>query len=613
MAGGERAGQAPSSRAALFEPRRERRLGLEEVLRAMVADELIHEQQARRLLSQPPGREAGQRHPLQVIAEQGWRSRSTPAYPLSLEQLTRWLAGAVGMTYFRIDPLKVDVEAITTLVSQAYAARFELLPVLVNASELIIATAQPFQAEWRRELGRMLQRDIGVVVANPRDIERYRSEFYGVSRSISGARSKASEPIAGVSNFEQLTELGRVGEPDANDQHIVHLVDWLLQYAFEQRASDIHVEPRRDSGNVRFRIDGVLHLVHQLPTPILTAISSRLKSLGRMDVADKRRPQDGRIRTKRPGGEEVELRLSTMPTTFGEKLVMRIFDPTVLSRSYAELGFSAEDLERWERMTSAPHGMILVTGPTGSGKTTTLYSTLKQLARPELNVCTIEDPIEMVEPLFNQMQVQPHIGIDFAAGVRTLMRQDPDIIMVGEIRDRETANVAIQAALTGHLVLSTLHTNDAPSAVTRLMDIGVPAYLINATLLGVVAQRLIRTLCPHCKQPGRIEPGTWAALSAPADMTLPEICVPGGCDECRHTGYLGRSGLYEILVLDRALRARIRPDASSAEVRDTALARGMTPLRVSGALKVAAGITSAEEVFNAVPPGAEDAAEAAGA
>ena len=304
-------------------------------------------------------------------------------------------------------------------------------------------------------------------------------------------------------NLEQMIELGRAGKLDANDRYVVNIVDWLLQYAFDQRASDIHLEPRRDNSDVRFRIDGVLHLVYQLPTVVMSAVISRIKVLGRMDLAEKRRPQDGRIKTKAPAGHEVELRLSTMPTVFGEKLVMRIFDPEVTIRTFDELGFSEAELDAWKKMVSAPHGIILVTGPTGSGKTTTLYSTLKYLAKPEVNVCTVEDPIEMVEPRFNQMQVHPVIGLDFASGLRTFLRQDPDIIMVGEIRDLETADMAIQAALTGHLVFSTLHTNDAPSAIIRLMDIGVPHYLIRATLLGVVAQRLVRTLCPHCREPGR--------------------------------------------------------------------------------------------------------------
>ncbi len=546
-----------------------------------------------------------ERHPFVRIADLGIRASNAAAEPLTLETVTRLVAEACELPYFRIDPLKVNVEAVTSLVSQAYATRFGFLPVQVNEQEVTIASGEPFADEWQHELERILRRRVKRVLANPRDVARYLREFYGVSRSISGASNKAEgEARSLVTNFEQLTELGQVGEPDANDRHVVHLVDWLLQYAFEQRASDIHIEPRRDQSNIRFRIDGVLHLIHQLPTGVIGAITSRIKSLGRMDVADKRRPQDGRVRTKTPTGQEVELRLSTMPTTFGEKLVLRIFDPEKLTQPFEQLGFAAEELRVWNDIVRQPHGIVLVTGPTGSGKTTTLYSALKRLARPEINVCTIEDPIEMVEPQFNQMQVQSALDIDFAAGVRTLLRQDPDIIMIGEIRDRETAEVAIQAALTGHLVLSTLHTNDAPSAVTRLMDIGVQPFLIGATLLGVIAQRLVRTLCEHCKQPGTISAAAWNGLVAPQQVQLPDSTMqPVGCDECRNTGFRGRSGLYEVMRVDDVITEMIRPGLQATTLRQHALAQGMRPLRIAGAQKVAEGLTTLEEVISVVAPG----------
>src|SRR5262249_39899439 len=306
----------------------------------------------------------------------------------------------------------------------------------------------------------------------PQDLARYTLEFYTMARSVAKA-SDAGLEVSSVTNFEQMLELGALKSPDANDAHIVNIVDWLLQYAFDQRASDIHIEPRREKGHVRFRIDGVMHPVYELPAAVNAAVTSRLKILGRMDVAEKRRPQDGRIKTKGQEGNEVELRLSTLPTAFGEKMVLRIFDPDVLLRSFQELGLVGDDLARWNQMIHAHTGIVLVTGPTGSGKTTTLYSSLKQLATPEVNVCTIKDPTELVEPALNQMQVHHNINLSFASGVRSLLRQDPDIIMVGEIRDLETAEMAIQAALTGHLVISTLHTNDAPTAVTRLLDLGV--------------------------------------------------------------------------------------------------------------------------------------------
>lgn len=396
-------------------------------------------------------------------------------------------------------------------------------------------------------------------------------------------------------------DLGKSGELDANDQHVVRIVDWLLQYAFDQRASDIHLEPRRDTGNIRFRIDGVLHLVHQIPTPVLGAAISRLKALGRLDIIEKRRPQDGRIKTRTPAQKEVELRLSTMPTTFGEKLVMRIFDPEVLVRTLPDLGFSPKEESQWQSMVAQSYGMVLVTGPTGSGKTTTLYSTLKRLARPEINICTIEDPIELVDPALNQMYVQHQIGLDFATGVRTLLRQDPDVIMVGEIRDEETADTAVQAALTGHLVLSTVHTNDAPSTVTRFLELGVPAYLLKVALIGVVAQRLVRTLCKHCKQSTEISEDQWKSLVAPMRPRRPaKVFVPVGCDECRHTGYRGRIGIYEVMRITQDLRTHICADTDSRRMREAALKGGMLPLRLSGAQKVAAGLTTAAEVFAAV-------------
>jgi len=380
----------------------------------------------------------------------------------------------------------------------------------------------------------------------------------------------------------------------------------LLQYAFDQRASDIHMEPRREAGHIRFRIDGVLQDVYDMPPAVMNAVTSRIKVLGRMDVVEKRRPQDGRIKTRMHTGDEIELRLSTMPTAFGEKLVMRIFNPEVLVKDFAALGFGARDIANWNQMVTQPHGIILVTGPTGSGKTTTLYSTLRQLAKPEVNVCTVEDPIEMIVPEFNQMQVQHNIGVDFAAGVRTLLRQDPDIIMIGEIRDRETAEMAIQAALTGHLVLSTLHTNDSAAAIPRLREIGVPAYLINAVLLGVLAQRLTRTLCPHCKQPGDVEPDLWRALTTPYSLSGEARYYRAvGCDECRGTGYLGRTGLYEMMRLSPALREKIRPDSDAAAIRKAAIAEGMTRLRIAGARKIAMGQTTIEEVLKVVPPDSE--------
>jgi len=579
-------------------------LTLEYLLSALVSDGLISAQRRHQLQQRRSRGDTGDpTHPLITIAEQGWQSAGSPSFPLTLEYLTRWLAEHSNLPYLRIDPLKINVEKVTGIVSQAYAGNLGILPVDVSDEQLTVATAEPFVDDWEHELGRIARLKIRRVVSNPRDIERYLKEFYGVSRSIKGATGSSGQRRSSIQNFEQLIEIGKTGEPDANDSHVVSIVDWLLQYAFEQRASDIHIEPRREKANIKFRIDGVLHLVHELPMSITAAVASRLKTLGRMDIADKRRPQDGRIKTKAPDGSEIEMRLSSMPTAFGEKIVIRIFNPEMLSKRFDELGFGRHELRCWQSMVSQPYGIVLVTGPTGSGKTTTLYSALKQLARPEINICTIEDPIEMVDSQLNQMQVQSAINVDFATGVRTLLRQDPDVIMVGEIRDRETANMAIQAALTGHLVFSTLHTNDAPSAVTRLIDIGVQPFLISAALLGVVAQRLVRILCPHCKRTGDIDESAWQALTSGFRLKLPEkACRPVGCEECRFTGYLGRSGLYEMLLLDDTLHTLINNNSELGELRQAAVKSGMRPLRISGAQKIAAGQTTLEEVYAVIPP-----------
>ncbi|MEP7182758.1 MAG: GspE/PulE family protein [Betaproteobacteria bacterium] len=580
----------------------DRRLRLDDILKLMVAEGLVGAADAEKVARARSGRHE---HPLEFIAEQRWKLPSPPHTALTLEWLVEWLAGKLGVAYLHIDPLKIDLTAVTQTMSNAYAERYRILPVEITGTTLTVATSEPFIRVWADELEPIIKVKVRLVFANPKDIRRYLGEFYNLARSMKKAQETSKGDLSLARNFEQLVALGQQGKLDANDSHVVHIVDWLWQYAFEQRASDIHIEPRRDVGQVRFRIDGVLHTVYTIPIPVLLAMTSRVKLLARMEIVEKRRPQDGRIKTVTPAGEEVELRLSTMPTAFGEKIVMRIFTPEVLVRNFTDLGFTGEDHERWEKMIREPNGIILVTGPTGSGKTTTLYSTLKQLATPEVNVCTIEDPIEMIEPAFNQMQVQPVIGVDFAHGVRTLMRQDPDIIMVGEIRDRETAEMAVQAALTGHLVLSTLHTNDAPTAVTRMLDLGMPAYLINSTLLGVMAQRLVRTLCPHCKAPSEApDDETWRAITSPWRAEKPsQVMAPVGCVECRMTGYRGRIGLYEIMLMSPALRRLIAGNVDDARIREQAYKDGMKPLRVSGAQKVAAGLTTAEEVVKVAPLG----------
>ena len=542
--------------------------------------------------------------PLVIISQQEWDDLKNPGQKLSLENLSQWLADKSDLPYYRVDPLKVDVGAVTDVISSAYAIRHKILPVEVHDNHIVIATAEPNVRSWESELSHINKGlDIERVITNPLDISRFLNEFYSVSHSIRRATTETeSRKNIGIGNLEQLVELGKSGNLDANDQDIVQIVDWLLQYAFEQRASDIHLEPRREKGYIRFRIDGMLHLVYDMPPLVMNAVTSRIKVLGRMDVVEKRRPQDGRIKTKLQDGAEIELRLSTMPTAFGEKLVMRIFDPIVLTKDFTALGFGEKDIACWNNMVTQPHGIVLVTGPTGSGKTSTLYATLRQLATPEVNVSTVEDPIENIVSEFNQMQVQANIDVTFATGIRTLMRQDPDIIMVGEIRDKETAEMAIQAALTGHLVLSTLHTNDSAAAIPRLREIGIPAYLLNATLNGIMAQRLARTLCPHCKEPTEVDPDVWHALTKPYKVTGKGTFFKAvGCDECRDTGYLGRVGLYEMLTMSNTLRHKITPDSDAVEIRRLAVKEGMLQLRISGAQKVAMGLTTPEEILRVVP------------
>ncbi len=578
------------------------RLTLGDTLRMLVSDGIVDKAQAEKLYKDRK-LDSSNLHPLVVVGEQKWKSLRAPNKAITVEMLTIWLAERSGLEFYHIDPLKLDFGSAAKIVSQGYAERLKIMPISVKNGEAVIATTEPFSTDWIADLERVLKMKIKLVMANPLEISRYLPEIYNLANSMNAADLAKAGQIVGVQNFEQLIELGKDKNLDANEQHVVNIVDWLFKYAFEQRASDIHLEPRRGMGMMRFRIDGVLHQVYQLPPNIMNAITSRIKLLGRMDMVEKRRPQDGRIKTLSGDGQEIELRLSTMPTAFGEKLVMRIFAPEVSEKGFLALGFAEAQAAIWHSWTKSPNGIILVTGPTGSGKTTTLYATLRTLATPEVNVCTVEEPIEMVEPLFNQMQVQQNIGLNFAAGIRTLMRQDPDIIMIGEIRDLETADMAIQAALTGHLVLSTLHTNDAPSAVTRLLDLGVPSYLIHSTVLGIMAQRLVRTLCTSCKVAEPMEQSKWDALVGDFNIPKPaHVYKPVGCLECRNTGFRGRSGIYEMLTITPALRKLITPETNLADLTKQAYKDGMQPLVINGAEKIAAGITTIEELMKVAPP-----------
>ena len=570
------------------------------LLTALHADHVISKEDFERTIQRFGGADSSQ-HPLVRLASAGLvRKGSSKA--LDVEALTEWLATRCGLGYLRIDPLRVDVGRVADVMSITYAERRHVLPLQFGLHEVTIATSEPFDVSWMPEIAAHTRRTVKLVMVSPLELAKFTTEFYMLSTSVRAA-VKTGEAAAAV-NFEQLVELGRSNKQlDANDQGVVQVVDWLWQYAFDQRASDIHLEPRRERSAIRFRIDGVMHTVYQMPPGVMSAMIARIKLLGRMDVIEKRRPLDGRIKTRNPEGDEVEMRLSTLPTAFGEKMVMRIFDPDTSIKQLDALGFGSHDVKRWEALVARPNGIILVTGPTGSGKTSTLYSTLRRLATDEVNVCTIEDPIEMIQPAFNQTQVQHSLDLGFAEGVRALMRQDPDIIMVGEIRDLDTAEMAIQAALTGHLVFSTLHTNDAASAITRLVDLGVAPYLISATVIGVLAQRLVRTLCPACKQPDADTTAeTLAEFVKPWRLNgAVRAYKPVGCLECRMTGFRGRTGLYELLSVTDAARACLQPLPDPQKLRQQALKDGMRPLRLAGCTKVAEGQTTLQEVMNATP------------
>ena len=577
-------------------------LDLRNCLDDLVADGRLDRGDANLIAGTTRNMQDAKLHPLTYISKKNLRDLANPGKTLDEESLTRWIAEKAGQPYYHIDPLKINSARVTESISFAFAKRHNILCLEVKPDEIVIASAQPFISEWVSGVEHTTKKKVRRVVARPSEINRYMTEFYSLAKSVSKAFADDASNNININNFEQLLEIERLKDPDANDNAIINIVDWLLQYAFQQRASDIHIEPRREYGRVRFRIDGVLQPVYQLPSKVMLAVTSRLKILSRMNVAEKRLPQDGRIKTKSPAGKEIELRLSTLPTAFGEKLVMRIFDPDILLKSFSELGLLNDDFNRWNKLINSPTGIVLVTGPTGSGKTTTLYTSLKTLATDDVNVSTIEDPIEMVEESFNQMQVNNAIDLTFSDGIRALMRQDPDIIMIGEIRDRETADMAMQAALTGHLVISTLHTNDAPTAVSRLLDLGIPYYLIRATTLGVMAQRLVRKLCPACKEKTALDPVAWTEITAPWKVTAPEfIYKPVGCLDCRNTGYHGREGIYEIMLLSPAVKNLIDERTDLAQLRQQSMREGMRTLRLSGAQKIAQGLTTIEEVLRVTP------------
>ena len=534
---------------------------------------------------------------IEAIVSLNLKRNDAPLETLDEDTIYQTLAENWDTPFVKIDPLKLDLNLVTTTIPISFAKNHLVLPVDVNNGELTVATPNPSNIEVLDDIARACQMKVNAVVSPRSDIVKLIDEFFGFKRSIAAAENQFSGPAVDLGNLERFLNLGAADEVPSNDQHVVNAVNHLFVYAFDQRASDIHIEPKREMSLVRMRIDGVLHTVYKLPKNVHSAIVSRIKNLSGLDMAEKRRPQDGRIKTGKKD-VEVEIRISTVPVAFGEKVVMRVMDPDILFQSLENLGFADKDLRRYDRIVNHPHGLVLVCGPTGSGKSTTLYSTLRQISTDEINVTTIEDPIEMVHEKFNQIAVNPALGITFGSIMRNILRQDPDIIMVGELRDLETAENAIQAALTGHLVLSTLHTNDAPSSIIRLMDLGVPPFLIQATLKGILSQRLVRKICHACKEPIEVDAQKLRAAGLETGETGPLSLFRGrGCQKCRGTGYLGRTTIHEVLVYSEAVKALTIAGADLARLAETARSEGMTSLRESALEKVLKGETTYEEVL----------------
>ena len=541
--------------------------------------------------------------PSDIIIDLKIPNQKTGEGYLTEETIMRAVADMLSIPFKRIDPLELDIEVVTRTVSKAFAIRNLAVPIEVKNNELKVAMVDPLDSEVLDDIQKVQKLKVSPIISTKSDILKTIKEFYGFQQSVIKAEKELVTPIIDIGNLEQYSELGTQGGIESTDKHIQNAVDHLFSHALEQRASDIHIEPKRNESIVRIRIDGVLHVTYTMPKVVHNAVVSRLKSMSRLNIAEKRRPQDGRTKLKAME-KDIEIRVSTIPVAFGEKVVMRVLNPDILFQNLEKLGFLAPDLIHYRKFLQKTHGIILVTGPTGSGKTTTLYSSLRTLASPAVNITTVEDPIEMVHEDFNQIAVQPAIDITFASILKNILRQDPDIIMIGEIRDHETARNAIQAALTGHLVLSTLHTNDAASAVTRLIDLGIEPFLISSTLLGIIAQRLVRSICPHCEETFTLEGEDFENLgfSLPDDFDNNTINLKKGkgCRHCRDTGYRGREGIFEVLTLSDEIKKHINTQKSSDIIKQTAQKQGMKMLRENAVTKILKGKTTYNEVLRCI-------------
>ena len=532
--------------------------------------------------------------PTEILASLNLETHGSHGHMLTVDAITEALASATGLPYFKIDPLKLDLHVVTDHIPRPFALKNLIVAVKEMHGVITVAVADPFNEAIVNELAVARRLEIKRVLSSKSDILKILREFYGFRASVLAAEAEVSTSID-LGNLEQFFKLKGQHDVESSDKHVISAVDFLLNYAFDQHASDIHIEPKRETSLIRFRIDGVIHNIHVIPKPMHAPIISRIKMLSRMDMAEKRRPQDGRIKTNF-NNKDIELRVSTVPVAFGEKVVIRVFDPDILLQDLDSMGFYQRELTLFNSFLRRPNGIVLVTGPTGSGKTTTLYSSLRSLSSPEVNIVTVEDPIEMVMEEFNQIGVQQGIGVSFDSILRNILRQDPDIIMIGEIRDRETAENAVQAALTGHLVLSTLHTNDTASTIIRLLDLGIPPFMISATVLGIVAQRLVRKICPHCKKVRTLSADECAYLQLPEASS--SVWEGAGCKECRGTGYRGRSGLFEVMELNERLKALVSESAGLASIIEAARQSGVVSLREIAINKMTEGVTTYEEVIS---------------
>lgn len=532
--------------------------------------------------------------PVELIASFNLERLDIPGTYLTEDMITEAIANAVGMTYLKIDPLKLDLNVVTSHIPRQFALKNLIVAVAQTGSSITVAVADPFNAAIINQLAEAHKLDIRRVLSSKNDILKLLREFYGFRASVLAAEAESTASVD-LGNLEQFFKLKGHQDSDGNEKHVISAVDFILHYAFEQHASDIHIEPKREKSLIRFRLDGIMHNIHVIPKQMHAPIVSRIKLLSRMDLAEKRRPQDGRVKTSF-NNKDMELRVSTVPVAFGEKVVIRIFDPDILLQDLDQMGFYPREMTLYNSFIRRPNGIILVTGPTGSGKTTTLYSTLRTLSSPEVNIVTVEDPIEMVMEEFNQIGVQQTIGVTFDTILRNILRQDPDIIMIGEIRDRETAENAVQAALTGHLVLSTLHTNDAPSAIIRLLDLGIPPFLISATVVGIIAQRLVRKICPYCREERFLSREEGEFLVLPARN--PVVWEGRGCKECRGTGYKGRTGIFELLDMNERIKAIIKNDVELADLIALSQEDGLITLRQVAIHKLLEGVTTYEEVVS---------------